>query len=95
MDQARTYAPNQRPCCFVDTGHWLGYITAGGSSNSEGGHFADISYYDIPSDTWTKIGDLPEALNTPVCDMYDGWLYCETGHPRARFSYKIQIEVAN
>ena len=68
-----------------------GYIIAGGSSNQNGGHTSDISYYDIPTDTWTKIGDLPEALNTPVCVIRDGILYCETGHPWSKFSYKREI----
>jgi len=69
-----------------------GYIIAAGSTNS--GKTSDISFYDIPSDKWMKIGDIPNKLNTPVCDMSDGWLYCESGWAyTGKFSYKIQIEV--
>jgi hypothetical protein len=68
-----------------------GYIIAGGSSNENGGHTSDISYYDIPTNTWTKIGDLPEALNTPVCVIRDSILHCESGHPWSKFSYNREI----
>lgn len=57
-----------------------GYIIAAGSTN-EFGKTKDISYYDIASDSWTKIGELPNAINTPVCgiDFARGMYYCETG----------------
>lgn len=57
-----------------------GYIIAGGSTN-EMGKTADIHYYDIGSDSWTKIGELPGSVNTPVCDIdFEGGMYwCETG----------------
>jgi hypothetical protein len=70
-----------------------GFIIAGGSSNKERGHTDDISYYDIPTKTWTKIGELPDALNTPVCNIHDGYLYCETGKPYSKFSHKRKITV--
>ena len=69
-----------------------GYITIAGAKN-RWAKTSDVSYYDIPSDSWKKIGDLPEALNTPVCDISNGWLYCESGHPHSRFSYKRQLTV--
>jgi hypothetical protein len=46
-----------------------GFITAGGTTN-EYGKTSDISYYDIPSQTWTSIGNLPRKENTPICDIY-------------------------
>lgn len=70
-----------------------GYFLAGGTRNIWG-KTRDISYYDIPSDSWTSIGDLPEALNTPVCDIdvANGYLYCETGYQGGgRFSYRRPI----
>jgi Galactose oxidase, central domain len=57
-----------------------GYIIAGGSTNGFR-KTMDISHYDIASNSWTKIGELPVALNTPVCaiDFVAGMYYCETG----------------
>jgi Kelch motif len=54
-----------------------GFIIAGGTTNVLG-KITDVSYYDIPSDTWTKIGDLPKAKNTPVCAINAGMIYCES-----------------
>jgi len=69
-----------------------GFITAGGTTNEEG-KTSDISYYDIPSDTWHYIGNLPKAINTPVCGINGGYLYCQSGIPKGRFSYRIPISV--
>lgn len=57
-----------------------GFIIAAGSTN-EFGKTADVHYYDIGSDSWTKIGELPGSVNTPVCDIdfEAGMYYCETG----------------
>jgi len=62
----------------------------------------DISYYDPldgPNGKWTKIGDLPSAINTPVCDFSldingEDWMYCETGNPYVGFSKRRKISVA-
>jgi hypothetical protein len=51
------------------TAFGCGFITAGGSTN-EFGKTSDISYYDIPSQTWTSVGSLTEKVNTPICDIY-------------------------
>jgi hypothetical protein len=40
---------------------------------------ADISYYDIASNAWTTIGQLPSPVKTAVCDIKDDYLYCGTG----------------
>jgi hypothetical protein len=40
---------------------------------------ADISYYDIATDAWTTIGQLPSSVKTAVCDVKDDYLYCGTG----------------
>lgn len=70
-----------------------GFIVAGGSTN-EYGKISDISYYHIPTNTWTSIGNLPKAINTPVCDINDGFLYCETGRLKNKYSYRIQIALS-
>lgn len=74
-----------------------GYIVAAGTSNGER-MISDVSYYDIPTDTWTSIGSLPKAIKTPVCDFATNSegntnLYCETGYDQAWFSHKIQVLV--
>jgi hypothetical protein len=55
----------------------------------------DMSYYDIPSNSWTKVGELTNALNSPICDIdfKNKVLYCETGIVSGTFSKKISIEV--
>lgn len=67
-----------------------GFIIAGGTTNVNG-KTTDISYYDIPSDTWTSIGNLTYAINTPVCDMAGGTLFCESGWETGYFSWRRQI----
>jgi len=68
-----------------------GLIIAGGSTN-ESGKTKDISFFDYNTKTWTKIGDLPNAINTPVCDIsVDGYLYCESGWANGLFSYRRKI----
>jgi Kelch motif len=70
-----------------------GYLVAAGATNG-GIKTADVSYYDISTDTWTSIGALPKPINTPVCDIgHDGMLYCESGFDNRRFSHRIRIEV--
>jgi hypothetical protein len=58
-----------------------GFLIAGGTSNGMG-KITDISYYDIKTDKWTKIGDLWDTINTPICDIVtystgEKWLYCD------------------
>lgn len=67
-----------------------GFIVVAGCTNG-GKRIADVSYYDIPTDTWTKIGDLTDSINTPVCDISNGVLHCNTGWDGGNFSKKIQI----
>jgi Kelch motif len=67
-----------------------GFIIAAGSTN-ENGKTADVSYYDIPTDTWTSVGKLPNSINTPVCDISGGYLYCESGWTGSTWSYRRQI----
>jgi hypothetical protein len=65
-----------------------GFMMIGGAINT-GWSTSDISFYSIETDTWTKIGDLPRSLNTPVCDIVrnlndSDWLYCITGNVGSR-----------
>jgi len=70
-----------------------GFLIAGGSTN-EFGKTKGVYYYSIPDNSWTKIGELPQAINTPVCDVSpDGYLYCESGKPDYPFSYRRKIHV--
>jgi N-acetylneuraminic acid mutarotase len=90
----------QRASMLIPRGHasastraiGCGFIIIGGTTNGTG-KTTDVSYYDIPSDTWTKIGDLPSADNCLVCDINGGTLYCETGNSFSYFSFKTQITV--
>jgi N-acetylneuraminic acid mutarotase len=67
-----------------------GFIMVAGCTNG-GQRISDISYYDTSTDTWTKIGDLTDPINTPVCGINNGMLYCDTGWDSGQFSKKIAI----
>ena len=71
-----------------------GYWIAAGSTNNESRKqkTKDISFYDITTDTWTKIGDLPKAINTPVCDISpDMYMYCQGGYTNNIFSFRRKM----
>jgi N-acetylneuraminic acid mutarotase len=71
-----------------------GFFIIAGTSNGIGA-IKDMSYYDIPSNSWTKVGELSSAINSPVCaiDFKNKVLQCETGNVGGRFSKKISIKV--
>ena len=74
-----------------------GFIMAGGATN-DGNMTADISYYGIDTDSWTTIGILPKAINTPICDIVtlgrgNDWLYCQTGNVGGYFSWRTRISI--
>ena len=54
-----------------------GFLIAGGTSN-ELGKLSDVSYYHIPTNTWSKVGDLVDKGNLPLCDLdtVGGYLVC-------------------
>jgi hypothetical protein len=63
-----------------------GFIIGGGSTNSNSTarkRIADISYYDIPSDTWTAgIGMLPHEGATPVVVIHpNGYMHFVNAAP--------------
>lgn len=68
-----------------------GFIVAGGRLNH--GLSKAITYYDIPTNTWTKIGDLTQEIHTNVCVIANGFLRCETGWATGTFSWKRSITV--
>jgi hypothetical protein len=68
-----------------------GFIISGGSIN--GGLTSAISYYNIPTNQWTKIGDLPERTHANVCVLADGMLRCETGTIDGIFSWMRPISL--
>lgn len=64
-----------------------GFVVAGGSTNSETSfknRTNDISYYDIPTNTWTStIGLLPASIATPIVDIHsNGYMYFVSGYPQ-------------
>jgi N-acetylneuraminic acid mutarotase len=74
-----------------------GFIMAGGAING-GTKTADISYYGIDTNSWTSIGKLPSAINTPACDIVrnvagSDWIYCQTGNVGGKFSWRIKISL--
>jgi N-acetylneuraminic acid mutarotase len=71
-----------------------GYLVLGGCTNG-GVKVSDVTYYSIATDTWTKIGDLPMGINTPVCDIntVTNTIYCETGSLGSTFSHYRQISL--
>jgi hypothetical protein len=66
-----------------------GFLIAGGRLNT--GLSSAITYYDIPTNTWTKIGDLTNQIHTNVCVIANGLLRCETGWATSTFSWKRPI----
>jgi hypothetical protein len=69
-----------------------GFLIAGGAKNG-GGKTSDVTFFDIDEDKWTKIGQLPDAINTPVCDITGDWLYCQSGHIDGNFSVRRKIMI--
>lgn len=67
-----------------------GFVVVAGCTNG-GQRLSDISYYDTVSDTWTVIGNLAAPVNTPVCDIRNGILYCDTGWDSGHFAVRTSI----
>jgi hypothetical protein len=67
-----------------------GFIVAAGTRNATG-KIKDISYFDIPTNKWTSIGELDGNVNTPVCDIdfVNGYLYCERGKALKRIKIVV------
>jgi hypothetical protein len=65
-----------------------GWIIAGGSVNSPIGKLnrtTDMSYYDIPSDTWSFLGNLPFPGATPVVVIAsNGYIHFVNQRPSSR-----------
>jgi len=68
-----------------------GFIQAGGSLNGAG-ITTNIQYYDIKTDSWIKIGDLPVAVQSPVCDRKGDYLYCLSGLPGTKFFFSARTQ---
>jgi N-acetylneuraminic acid mutarotase len=72
-----------------------GFLIIGGAVNT-GSKTTDISWYNIETDTWSKVGDLKSSINTPVCDIVrnlngSDWIYCQTGHVSGTYNWKSKI----
>jgi hypothetical protein len=73
-----------------------GFFIVAGSINGSSSTFtrtADIHYYNISQRQWTKIGAYPRTQTTPVCEMYAGFLYCQTGRLSDSPAYSKRIKV--
>ena len=93
----------QRANMLVKRGHansstrayGCGLIMVSGTTNRPTGKIDSIHYYDIPTDAWSEIGHLGDAVNTPVCDIYkdpsgQDWVWCTS--PRSMYrKQKISI----
>jgi hypothetical protein len=67
-----------------------GFIIANGNTNN-GQTTSAIHYYAIHRNRWTKIGDLPKNLRSSVCQIYDDYLYCQTGELYESISWRSKI----
>jgi hypothetical protein len=67
-----------------------GFFIMGGANNCKCKTSA-IYYYDIGSNNWTLIGNLPQAVNTPVCGVLDDWIYCQSGVAFSKNSWRRKI----
>jgi Malectin domain len=75
-------------------GFGCGFITVAGNTNgAEITKISNVTYYDIATDSWTEIGNVPHDLNTPICDINRNTnvLYCETGVLWTSRSFKRQL----
>ena len=70
----RTFMPEGRGHTTASTRPFgCGFITAGGSLNSATNQLnrtSDILYYDIPTDSWTSIGNLLYSEATPRVEIH-------------------------
>ena len=79
MPQARGHASSST----VALG--CGFLIAGGAIDGTAyskAQTADISYYNPNLDSWNSIGELRAPRKTPVCGIYDNYLYCSTGYTK-------------
>lgn len=86
---ARTFMPGGRGHTTSSTRPiGCGFITAGGSVNSattKKNRTNTVLYYDIPTDSWTYIGNLSVAIATPLVDVHaDGYMYYVNNKGSAR-----------
>jgi Kelch motif len=68
-----------------------GFLVAGGARNGQAST-SDISYYSIYTDEWTNIGEIPEAVNSPVCGISQDYLYCQSGKLDQPYSWRRPLK---
>ena len=70
-----------------------GFFIAGGAIN--GGYVKkrtdDISFYDPDTDQWMILGSMYAEIRTPVCGIWDDFLYCATGYSQRTLRRKLSI----
>jgi hypothetical protein len=75
-----------------------GFIIIAGAVNG-GTQTKDISYFGLDTNSWSRVGDLVEKINTPVCDIVrfgpgDDWIYCNTGSIAFKWAWRCRITLA-
>jgi hypothetical protein len=74
-----------------------GFFIIGGSVNRNNNisptfnRTRDVSYYDITTDTWTRLGDLKAPVPTPICTVHSEYIYCQSGPVSSSLSVRIKI----
>jgi hypothetical protein len=90
----------KRSNMFFPRGHLLnsvipykncGFIISGGAGNNYT-HINDVSYYSIATDTWTSIGTLVAAVNTPICGIKNDYYICQGGGIDWDFSWRRKLQ---
>jgi N-acetylneuraminic acid mutarotase len=67
-----------------------GFIVVGGKTNGNN-IINDVNYYDIGTNTWTKIGTTPVPVSTSVCGMFGNSMYCQGGCFTSACNYNWRI----
>jgi Malectin domain len=69
-----------------------GFVVVAGNTNG-GLIISNVTYYNIATNTWTDMGNVPQELNTPICDINRNQdiMYCETGRLWTSRSYKRKL----
>ena len=66
------------------------YCFGGNNSNSSNKIiYNKVEVYDIESDSWLTLKDMPETRDRFTCILYDGVVYCIGGLPYSIDTYKI------
>ena len=88
MTQARGHASSST------VPYGCGFLIAGGAIDGTASSKAqtdDISFYNPNTDSWSSIGALPSPRKTPVCGIYDNYLYCSSGYTQETARRRLSL----